>query len=353
MSIGGSRLKRLRWPATVVGSGLLLLVIVAAVPTLLRRNGERYDPVLAWGRPGDGPGEFRGPVGVAVDDSGFVYISDSGNDRIQKFTADGRFVAAWGSSGAPLGQLRRPMHLRLGPGGLLYVAEYLNDRIQIFTLAGTPVGQLGIDTVSPPGALDAPGGVAVSPNGREVWIADFYHHRIAVFGRDGRYLRQVGAPGRGSHGKLHYPTDVVFGPDGTAYVADAYNNRVQRFARDGRVLGAWGGPLGSGLPGSWRGWFRVATGITVDSAGDVYVADFYNNRVQKFGPTGAFITEWGASGAGSGEFDRPTAVAVGPNGWVYVADFGNNRVQAFRRARTRLQDNGRLGRRPALATEPH
>lgn len=328
-------MKRLRWPATVLGGALLLLVGVGAVPTLLRRNGERYHPVLAWGRPGDGPGEFRGPVGVAVDDSGYVYITDSGNDRIQKFTADGKFVAAWGSTGAAVGRLRRPMHVRLGPGGVLYVAEYLNDRIQVFTLAGTPVGLLVADTTSSTSALDAPGGVAVSPDGREVWIADFYHHRVAVFTREGRYLRQVGAPGRGIRGKLHYPTDVVFGPDGTAYVADAYNNRVQRFAQDGRVLGAWGGPLGSGLPGSWRGWFRVATGVAVDSAGEIYAADFYNNRVQKFGPTGGFIAEWGAAGTGPGEFERPTAVAVAANGWVYVVDFGNNRVQVFRRAGSR------------------
>lgn len=324
-------MRKLRWVVAGVAGLLFAALLVAAVPTLLRRDRARYEPVLTWGRAGDGPGEFRGPIGVAVDDSGYVYITDSGNDRIEKFTADGKFVAAWGATGSAPGQLRRPMHIRRGADGLLYVAEYLNDRIQIFAPDGKPVGRIGGDSLALPAALDASGGVAVSPDGREVWVADFYHHRVAVFARDGRYLRQVGTPGRLLPGRLHYPTDVAFGPDGTAYVADAYNNRIQRFAPDGRLLGGWGGPLGSGLPGRWRGWFRVATGVAVDSAGQVYVADFYNDRIQEFTADGQFLAAWGGKGHELGRFDRPTAVALGPTGEVYVADFGNNRVQVFRR----------------------
>lgn len=321
-----------RWAGAILALLLVALVLVAGGPTLLRRNRERYVPVLAFGREGTGSGKFRGPIGVAVDDSGYVYVTDSGNDRIEKFTADGSFVASWGHTGSAAGELRRPMHIRRAADGLLYVAEYLNERVQIFTPGGKPVGRIGGDTAAPPAALDAPGGVAESPDGREVWVADFYHHRVAVFSREGRYLRQVGTPGRGLEGRLHYPTDIAFGPHGTVYVADAYNNRIQRFAADGRLLNVWGGPFGFGLPGPWRGWFRVATGVAVDSVGDVYVADFYNDRVQKFGPDGAFITEWGGHGAGAGQFDRPTAVAMGPDGRVYVVDFGNHRVQAFAHA---------------------
>ncbi len=310
---------------------LLALVLVAGGPTLLRRNRERYVPVLAFGREGTGPGEFRGPIGVAVDDSGYVYITDSGNDRIEKFSADGKFVTSWGHTGSAAGELRRPMHIRWATDGLLYVAEYLNDRIQVFRRDGRSVSRIGGDRAAPPAALDAPGGVAVSPLGREVWVADFYHHRVAVFSRDGRYLGQVGTPGRWLVGRLHYPTDITFGPRGTVYVADAYNNRIQRFAADGHLLNAWGGPFGSGLPGPWRGWFHVATGVGVDSVGNVYVADFYNNRVQEFGSDGAFLAACGGRGSGLGQLDRPTAVAVGPEARVYVVDFGNNRVQVFRR----------------------
>lgn len=321
----------MRWILVTCGAVLLLGAAVATFPTLLRRNHERYELVSVWGREGPGPAEFRGPIGVAVDDLGHVYVSDSGNDRIQKFTEDGKFITGWGGSGKGLGELRRPMHIALGPNGNLYVAEYLNDRIQIFAPDGTPLGAITEDTITANGELDAPGGVALTPDGEEFWIADFYHHRVAVYSRQGQYLREIGKSGRVLHGRLHYPTDVAFGPDGTAYVADAYNHRIQRFARDGRLLDLWGGPFGTGIPGPWRGWFHVATGMAVDSEGDVYVADFYNHRVQKFGPSGEFIAEWGAEGEEPGHFDRPTDVAIGPDGRVYVVDFGNNRVQVFAR----------------------
>jgi hypothetical protein len=59
------------------------------------------------------------------------------------------------------------------------------------------------------------------------------------------------------------------------------------------------------------------------------VADTGNNRIQKFTPTGAFITKWGSYGPGSGQFDGPRGLAFGPDGNIYVADTGNQRIQVF------------------------
>lgn len=313
----------------VVGLPLVAVAVLLVLPTLLRSDRASYEWRHSWGSSGSAPGELRGPVGVAVDDSGFVYVSDSGNDRIQKFTAEGRFVEEWGGTGEEPGRLRRPMHLELEGDSLLRVAEYLNDRIQSFRLDGTRVGTVAEDTVTAGGPLDAPGGVATEPGGDELWIPDFFHHRVAVYGTDGVFRRRIGSSGRWLPGRLHYPTDVAFGPDGTAYVADAYNHRIQRFGRDGRRLDTWGGPFGLGIPGLWKGWFRVATGVHVDSDGRVFVADFYNDRIQAFGPSGDFITEWGGSGTAEGAFDRPTDLATGPGGRLYVTDFGNDRIQVF------------------------
>ncbi|MEX2472657.1 MAG: hypothetical protein WEA34_10780, partial [Gemmatimonadota bacterium] len=82
----------------MAGSAGLLLVLMAGVaflPTLLRQSQEVYEWHASWGGTGSGPGEFDGPIGIAVDGAGFVYVSDAGNNRIQKFTADGRFVTEW------------------------------------------------------------------------------------------------------------------------------------------------------------------------------------------------------------------------------------------------------------------
>ena len=70
-------------------------------------------------------------------------------------------------------------------------------------------------------------------------------------------------------------------------------------------------------------------GIAVDDEGDVYVADWRNDRIQKFRADGTFEGMFGTSGSAEGQFNRPTGVAVDMHGDIYVADWGNNRVQLF------------------------
>ena len=70
--------------------------------------------------------------------------------------------------------------------------------------------------------------------------------------------------------------------------------------------------------------------MATDSAGNVYVADNGNDRVQKFSSTGAFITEWGGSGSGDGQFSTPCGIAVDSVGSVYVTEYASNRVQKFK-----------------------
>jgi len=84
-----------------------------------------------------------------------------------------------------------------------------------------------------------------------------------------------------------------------------------------------------GVPGSGPGQFRDPTGIAVVD-GEVFVADFYNHRIQKFSADGTFRTAFGRPGSGPGELRHPVGVAVGPEGDVFVADFGNQRVQRWR-----------------------
>jgi DNA-binding beta-propeller fold protein YncE len=129
-------------------------------------------------------------------------------------------------------------------------------------------------------------------------------------------------------GRLHYPTDLAWS-DGTLVVADAYNNRIQVFSEDGQPLDRWGGIFGSGVPGSGRGSFRVATGVAIDGSSRVYVADFQNHRIQVFSREGAFLTAFGSHGSDPGQFNRPTDLDFGPDGRIYVVDSGNDRIQVF------------------------
>jgi glucose/arabinose dehydrogenase len=213
----------------------------------------------------------------------------------------------------------------------LYVADYWNDHIEVFALDGTHKRTIG-HSGSGPGEFDAPGGVAVAPNG-DLFIADFYNQRIQKLRPDGSSIRQWGETRKTGvwAGKFNYPTDVALGPDGALYVADGYNDRVQVFSSDGDFSHKWGGPFAMNIYGPFKGWFATVTSITVDKTGNVFVADFYNNRIQKFSPDGTFLTAFGEEGTSPGQFNHPIAVEVTDDGTVFVADYGNNRIQKWQK----------------------
>ena len=88
--------------------------------------------VREWGSSGTGDGQFGGAHGIEVDADGNVYVADTGNNRIQKFTSDGVFLMKWGSSGNSPGQFHHPHGIGIGPMGNLYVSETGNKRVQKF-----------------------------------------------------------------------------------------------------------------------------------------------------------------------------------------------------------------------------
>ena len=90
---------------------------------------KRAEFVAEWGSPGVDPGQFNEPIGIAVDASGNVYVSDTGNNRIQKFNPDGVLLETWGTAGDKEGEFERPMHLHVDSSGKLFIPEYGNDRI--------------------------------------------------------------------------------------------------------------------------------------------------------------------------------------------------------------------------------
>ena len=79
--------------------------------------------------------------------------------------------------------------------------------------------------------------------------------------------------------------------------------------------------------GTGPGQFNMPWGLAVDAQGDVFVADWRNDRIQKLTSNGQFIMKFGTSGSGKGEFNRPSGIAVDSDGDIYVADWGNDRIQ--------------------------
>ena len=260
---------------------------------------------------------FSLPAGIALDAAGNVYVADTNNDRIQKFTGDGGFLASWGSEGAGNGQLRRPRDIAVSPNGNVYVIEELNDRVQIFSTDGAFLASWG-SAGQAPGQFNGPRGIAVEAAGN-VYVADYANNRVQKFDANGQFLATWGSAG-GGEGEFALPQDVAVDSQGTVYVADTSNDRVQVFTSDGAFLRAWG------VRGSGEGELRLPHGLTVDALGNVYVADTFNGRVQKFTGEGQFLKGWTAPTQGPLQFLWPVGIVVNASGTVYVADGGIHKV---------------------------
>lgn len=305
LRLGGTRLL----VAALVAS---MLAVVAGVEPAVAENPPSF--VTKWGARGSGNGQFLDPAGVAVDGNGYVYVADTNNDRIQKFTATGAFVTGWGARGTGDGQLHDPEGVAADLAGNVYVSDNANDRIQKFTSTGAFLATWG-DTGTGNGQLQDPEGIAVDSSGN-VYVADRNNHRIQKFASTGRFVTAWGTRGTGN-GQFEFPNDVAVDLTGNVYVTDG--PRVQRFTSTGTFVTTWA----VDEPG-----FGSPQGLGVDRSGNVYVTG-YADSVAKYTSTGTLLTSWGGRGAGDGEFLWPSDIAFDGVGNSYVIDKGNHRVEKF------------------------
>ena len=297
---------------------IFILFLVLSFP-FISFSEEIYEYERMW-PVSEQPWNFLLPDSVALDSSGNVYVTDTYNHRIQKFTSSGQFVTKWGSEGSGDGQFNLPGDIALDSSGNIYVADTGNHRIQKFTSSGQFVSKWGSEG-SGDGQFNSPGGIALDSSGN-VYVADTYNHRIQKFTSSGQFVSKWGSEGSGD-GQFNWPWAIALDNSGNVYVAEAKNCRIQKFTSSGQFVTKWGS-LGSG-----DGQFNSLYGIAVDSSGNVYVADTYNHRIQKFTSSGQFVTKWGSSGSGDGQFNLPWGIALDSSGNVYVADRHNHRIQKF------------------------
>jgi DNA-binding beta-propeller fold protein YncE len=303
----------------ILGTVLLFSLLIVFAGTLNLVNAqETYYLVTKWpGGPteGSGPGEFRAPDGIAVDNSGYVYVADRTNNRISKFTSEGVFVKNWGSAGSENGQFGYACGVAVDNEGYVYVTE-TNMRVQKFTSEGVFVTKWG-SSGSENGQFYLPFGITVDDYGY-VYVADAGNNRVQKFTNTGAYITKWGSSGS-ENGQFNWGLyGVAVDNEGYVYVTDA--NKVQKFTSEGVFVTKWGSS------GSENGQFQIPAGIAVDNAGCVYVVDQNNQRVQKFTSEGVFVTKWDTLGL----YNRPAGIAVDNVKDVYVTEIYQGNVQKFR-----------------------
>jgi sugar lactone lactonase YvrE len=343
---------------------------------------------------------FKGPMGVATDRAGVAYVADFSNHTIRRITPSGAVSTLAGTAGvrgsadgrsAAAAQFNYPTAVAVDAAGNAYVADSKNHTIRkiatsgaVSTLAGTAGAAGSTDGAGAAARFDTPRGVAVDREGN-VYVADSGTHTVRKVGPSGQVSTLAGragaagaADGTGPAARFRTPKGVVVDGAGNVYVADSGNHAVRKIGPSGPVstlagrAGAAGGrrgadstarfgdPTGLAVDGAGNvyvadpehGSVHViapsgkvsavaahvhmgAAGVAVDGAGNVFVADHWKHVVRKIAPSGDAIAlagtvgkEGSADGAGDAAgFRFPKGVALGPAGEVYVADSGNDTIR--------------------------
>jgi hypothetical protein len=253
--------------------------------------------------------QLNAPFGVAVDSAGNFYIAEWSNHRVRKVDTSGVIttfagigIAGYGGDGGPATQaaLNSPEGVAVDSAGNVYIADSFNNRIRkvdtsgtITTIAGNGQARYTGEGVATDVGLNDPSGVAVDNSGN-VYIADNSAHRIRKV--SGGTISTIAGTGVGGYS----------GDGGPAVAAQVYN----------------------------------PTHLTVDGSGNIYIADYSNNRVRKVNTAGIITTvagtatfnnQGGYSGDGgpatSAQFNKPAGVAIDSSGNLYIADADNKRVR--------------------------
>lgn len=278
------------------------------------KQPELLAPEAVWGEKGDGPGQFDEPRAIAVGKNGSVYIADSKNSRIQKFSAGGAFVKTWGGEGTEPGKFKDPCGIASGPDDTIYVADTWNHRVQKFDSNGT----FQLEWREQQGFW-GPRGIAVAPDGSAVYVTDTGNKRVVKFDSSGKQLTTWGHDGS-KQGEFIEPVGIAVTADGRVVVADTGNHRVQVFDANGTFVKDY-------MVSGWEEFYSEPYLALLGD--DLLATDSYNHRFARY-TDGNLVGVWGTSGSGSGNFNRPIGIAAGPDGSVYVSDTMNNRVQKFR-----------------------
>ena len=188
---------------------------------------------------------------MAVDAEGNVYVADTWNHRIQKFTADGDYLLSWGRLGQTKafdpggrGLFYGPRGIAVGPEGNVYVVDTGNKRVQVFDADGNYLREFG-GAGEEAGEMDEPVGIAVSDVGH-VYVADTWNRRVQVFAREGIFLRQWDVPTWGTGDPEEKPYLAV--TDDAVYASDPVHQRVLAFDLNGTLLWALRDPSGLAFP---------------------------------------------------------------------------------------------------------
>ena len=219
-----------------------------------------------WGVKGSADGQLEYPSSIAFDADDNLWLTDSGNHRVLKFTQDGQLLSAWGQQGSGPGQFQGPWGLALTDGGDVYISDWGNDRIQHYSADGALIEEFA--GLSEGDAIHRPAGLSVDGEGN-IYVADWGNERVKVLGPDGRLLASL----RGESVDSKWAADyfAVNPEEGQLRSeADMFPDLDPPVRRDREIS--------AGV----EGYFWGPSAVKLDGQGHLYVADSLRHRLQVY-----------------------------------------------------------------------
>jgi sugar lactone lactonase YvrE len=313
------------------------------------------------GLPGSADGSanvasFRNPSGVAADAFGNTYVSDGGNNKIRKIDSSGKVTTLTGAQvqgksdcGSVPANYNGPIGIAVDAAGYVYVAYRCSHKIAKISPTGVTTILAGsgvagdVDGVGASASFNNPIGLALDKNGN-VYVADYYNHKIRKITPSGMVTTFAGSgkpadiDGVGLAASFYEPDAIAIDANGNLYVTEWSGVRVRKVSPAGVVTTL----AGNGTSGETDGFgasanFRSPFGIAVDKYGNAYVSEQDGNRIRMITPSGWVTTLAGTGANGSSDgfgasatFSLPCGLASNPAGGIFVADCANNKIRQIR-----------------------
>ena len=238
-----------------------------------------------FGSTGEGNSQFKNPWGIAVGEAEDVFVADSGNSRIEKFSSTGSFIKTFGKKGTKTSEFNTP------------------EGVATFNASGEK---------------------------KNLYIADSENNRIGIAGQkleSDTNFAVAKSPASVTAGRTPYGTY-----EEKLYVVNHTKDEIERYPME------FGSPFTGieyekfGKEGTGNGQFKAPAGIVVTEGGSIYIVDEGNNRIEEFNSFDEYVGQFGSKGSGNGQFSAPKGIALSSNAFstdIYVADSGNDRIEEF------------------------
>ena len=285
---------------------------------------------------------IKTPLGVTFDDAGNVWVSDTGQSRVEEYRADGTFIQKIGDEEG-LGKLYSPYGIAVDPAtDRVYVADYASGFVQIYSTTGQYIAHMPADDQNPkafgkggftPYAVKIVDGRIVVSSYDGLYFFDDSGHIVSRWGGTAKGRPVYGAP----VGMFNFPDSFTVDEEtGNIYVADTLNRRIVALDSNGDWLWFSGRPdVGGNIAGFWQ----LPRSIQIGPDGNIYVVDTFRpnhtgmgvGHIVVLSPDGRLLSEFGRSGTQDGAFSMPDQLSLNADGTLWaIADRENDRVVIFR-----------------------